>query len=137
MILICELEGNPCRDIVEGVTKLRAVRTVPFQEAKILVAKVQRCSVLEIPREGGGARTLFEMFHRKMGRTQFTTRQLMEFLVANGWLPGSAPLATTNSLLQRRRKSGAVLNLGHQAGDERQVWWQFAEQTAEVGGASV
>ncbi|HEV2692245.1 MAG TPA: hypothetical protein VG347_05060 [Verrucomicrobiae bacterium] len=49
MITIREISTNPCRDIVEGITKLETLRFEPVREFVCLPAPSDEAPVIELP----------------------------------------------------------------------------------------
>jgi hypothetical protein len=110
MITIYEITGNPCRDIIEGRTERRILRTVPYVEFTATAAQPSKAPDLcraERPRSTRTTADVLELF-RKTEPGHFTTNDCAEFARTLGqdWHAGSFFWALKHSTAKRTGKSG-------------------------------
>ena len=112
-MILCQLVSNPCRDIVEGVTHLRTVRTVDV--VPFVVAPKEREEGAGRWAVGAGAKkrrkqSVAEFFaaFRASKPGEFTAKTFYSFAAALGYDGG---LTDATSFISRARVQGAVKNL--------------------------
>lgn len=86
MISIREIDGNACRDIVEGQVKLTPTRTVPAMDFVLTPRKPEpEIQALMSPPERADLDVWWDKYRRLIGTMGFTSRDLANFFVAQGW----------------------------------------------------
>ena len=119
---ICEIEGNPCRDIVEGRVKVTPPRTVaakPFEAPRAVKAMEDENPVKSQGDHGAGTEhrngesngvklsVAFDLFlATKPGR--FTSRQLLNRLPEFDWVPTDASRTTVAQLCRQLVIAGVL-----------------------------
>lgn len=122
--VIHETIGNPCRDIVEGRTTRRVLRTTPYvpPHAKILLpvrratgadpaAELAALTDQARPRTYQNTDGLMEKFRSHIGPAGFTIQQCVTYLLDQGWNPID-PTANARTKFGHLMKAGQISRTG-------------------------